>query len=333
MLRAALFALSICLLATSQAVAQKWAEDMFETTDHDFGMVARGSKAEVQFRFKNIYKEDAHVQSVRSSCGCTTASVTQSDLKTYDESAIVAKFNTVTHLGQGTATVTVVFDKPFYAEVQLHVKGYTRTDVVLHPPSVQFGTIDQGQTAEKRIVVDYAGRDDWTIVEAKSANAYVEANVEETSRTGGRASYELVVRLKEDAPNGYIKDQLFLTTNDRRTKQIPVMIEGKVTSAVSVSPGSLFMGVVEPGQKVTKQLVVKARRPFRILSVECDDDCFKFQPSDAQRAVHLVPVTFTAGDHPGKIQNKIRIQIDIGGESSAAEALAYAQVLDTSDGG
>ena len=34
---------------------------------------------------------------------------------------------------------------------------------------------------------------------------------------------------------------------------------------ITVSPTALFMGVVQPGQKVTKQLVVKGKKPFRIL--------------------------------------------------------------------
>jgi len=224
MFRHATFALCICLLATSPSQAQKWARDMFESTSHDFGTVARGSKAEFEFPFSNIYKEDVHIASVRSSCGCTIPSITKNDLKTHDKAAIVAKFNTVSHLGQGTATVTVVFDKPFYAEVQLNVRGYTRTDVVLHPPSVQFGTVDQGDSIEKRIVIDYAGRSDWTILGAKAANEFVDTQIRETNRAGGQATYELVVRLKEGAPAGYIKDQIVLTTNDRRTQQIPVMI-------------------------------------------------------------------------------------------------------------
>ena len=53
-------------------LAQQWAKDMFETTKHDFGTVARGAKAEFRFELTNRYLEDVHIAGVRSSCGCIT---------------------------------------------------------------------------------------------------------------------------------------------------------------------------------------------------------------------------------------------------------------------
>ena len=50
-------------------------------------------------------------------------------MKTYEKGAIVATFNTNSFHGQRGATLTVIIDKPFYAEVQLHVRGYIRSDV------------------------------------------------------------------------------------------------------------------------------------------------------------------------------------------------------------
>ena len=67
---------------------------MFKVTEHDFGTVARGAKAEYRFVFENLYLEDVHVAGVRTSCGCTTPSVENPLLKTYEKGAILAHFNT-----------------------------------------------------------------------------------------------------------------------------------------------------------------------------------------------------------------------------------------------
>ena len=66
---------------------------------------------------------------------------------------------------------------------------------------------------------------------------------------------------------------------------------------VTVSPASLFMGVVEPGQKVTKQLVVKGKKPFRILAITCDDKSFTFGSvaDKTPKTLHLVPGLFRGG--------------------------------------
>ncbi len=134
------------------------------------------------------------------------------------------------------------------------------------------------------------------------------------------------MRLKSDAPVGYLKDHLTLVTNDERAKEIPVDVEGQIVADLTVSPASLFMGVVQPGQKVTKQLVVRGKKPFRISSIECDDKSFSFKTPEASAAVHLVPVTFEAGQEPGKVTQKIRIQTDLG-EGVSSELNAYAEVV------
>ena len=79
--------------------AQEWAIKMFNVTSHDFGPVARGAKCEFRFQIKNIYEEDAHISSVKSSCGCTTPQLTKNDLKTFQTAEVVAEFNTRDFLG------------------------------------------------------------------------------------------------------------------------------------------------------------------------------------------------------------------------------------------
>ncbi len=315
------------LLVGSSASGQQWARKMFETTAHDFGSVARGAKAEYEFIFSNIYVEDVHVASVRSSCGCTSVRVKNDSLKTYEQSAIVARLNTPLFLGSRGATITVTFDKPYYAEVQLQVRGYIRSDVVFTPNSVELGELEEGAVLEKKLTVDYAGRNDWRIVDVRSGNPHLHAEAVETRRGGGRVSYELSVRTDGNLPPGYLRDHLVLVTNDRTYTQVPVAVEGRVLSGITVSPASLFMGVVEPGQKVTKKLVVRGSRPFRIVSIESDADCFEFDTTgeDTPKTLHLIPVTFLAGTDPGKVAHRIRIETDLGDEK-APSLSAFAVV-------
>ena len=139
------FAVIVCLALASSASAQEWANKMFNTLSHDFGTVARGSKAQFRFQVKNIYEEDAHISSVRTSCNCTTPQVTKQDLKTFETSEIVADFNTRDFLGQKSATLAVIFDKPFPAEVQLHVAGFIHGEVIMQPGALDLGTVDVGK--------------------------------------------------------------------------------------------------------------------------------------------------------------------------------------------
>jgi hypothetical protein len=321
---------SLTLLAAlpAQSPAQEWALKMFDSTAHDFHTVARGAKVIHRFKVKNLYEEDAHISGVRSSCGCTTPQIVKPDLKTHEVGEIVAEFNTRSFMGFKQATVTVTFDRPFPAEVQLSVSGFIRTDVVLQPGSVDLGTVDVGTAVEKKIAVTYAGREDWKILDAKTANPHFEVELVETGRGGGRVSYDMLVRLTKDAPSGYIKDRLLLVTSDDKGTELPVDIEGRVVSAFTVSPASLFMGVVQPGQRVSKQLVVRGKKPFRILSIDCNNNqSFSIDPPSEPKMVHQVPVVFTAGEKPGKITQLITVRTDQGDEA-VAKCTAYAQVVD-----
>ena len=307
-------------------MAQEWARKMFQTTDHDFGAVARGAKVEYRFKLNNIYEEDVHISSVRSSCGCTQPTIAKDSLKTYEEGAIVAAFNTHSFLGQRHATVTVTFDKPFYAEVQLNVSGYIRSDIVMTPGSAEFGNVDFGAKAEKKLSVTYAGRDDWKFLEVKPNNPHLLASFKETSRGGGQVVYELTVDLKSDTPRGYFKDQVMLVTNDQSASHVPVDVEARVVAEVTISPASLFLGVLKPGQKITKQIVVQGKKPFKISGVKCDAEGFEFKTSDAVKTVHVIPVTFTAGEKAVKFSKRIKIESDLG-PGVIPEILAYVQVL------
>lgn len=307
------------------ANAQQWAQKLFATTKYDFGSVARGSKAEYAFEVENVFKEPIHIASVRSSCGCTSPSITKETLKTYEKGAIVARLNTASFLGHRTATITVVIDKPYYAEVQLQVSAFIRSDVVFEPGAVNFGQLQQGSDGEAQIRVTYAGRENWNVVDVRSANQHLEVELSDPTRGRGQVSYLMTVRLKDDAPVGFINDQLTLVTDDVRNKMIPIQVEGRVTSLLDVSPASLLVGSLEPGRSVTKQLVVKSKQSFRIKDVYCDNPGFDFKlpASDQAKTLHLIPVTFTADAEPGPFSAKITIESDLG---HTAECLATGSI-------
>jgi len=325
-LRSAIVAICLVVVGSNVVAAQQWARKMFEITDHDFGVVARGGKVEFPFTFKNIYKEDLHVSHVRSSCGCTIPRVTRDTVKTYEESAIIAAFNTRTFQGQRSATLTVVFDKPYYAEVQLNVRGLIRNDISLQPESINLGTVASGSPVEKRLRIDYSGRGDWRVLDVLNNSSYLETKLVELSSPYGRTSYDLYVRLKPGAPEGIIREELMLRTNDSRGTEMPVCVEGRVLSELTVSPAPLLLGLVRAGESVTKKLIVRGTAPFRITDIDCGDDCFDFELSKASKPLHLVPVTFTAGDKPGKFSAKILLKTDL--ESGySPEVVAHAQVV------
>src|SRR6188768_148960 len=147
MLRNVVVAVLLFTLAPGFCSAKEWAQKMFAATNHDFGHVARGAKAEFAFEIQNLYEEDVHIADVRTSCGCTTPTVTKATLKSWEKASIIATLNTKSYLGQRNSTLTVVIDKPFYAEVPLTIAGYIHSDVDFQPGAVSLGDVALGASA------------------------------------------------------------------------------------------------------------------------------------------------------------------------------------------
>ncbi len=293
--------------------AQDWAKKMFKESTHDFGTCARGAKTEYVFELVNPYEEDIHIASVRTSCHCTTPSIYlgKDTIKTWEKGGVLAVFNTGSFLGQRAATITVTIDKPFRAEVQLKITGNIRGDIDVQPGLIEFASIDQGRPASTRVTITHHSRRDWVISDVRSANANLEVELADPVRQGSSTKYLMTVHLKEGAPPGPFQDQLTLVTNDAGSN-IPVMIQGNIVPPLAVSPATLFLGVLKPGQSVTKQLVVRSKQPFKISQVQCDNgDCFKFEVKDESKTLHLIPVTFTAGEGPAEVSAMLKIETNL----------------------
>lgn len=320
------------MLLAAAACGQDWARAMFDNkTTHDFGVVARGAKVEHRFTIENIYEEDVHIQSISSSCGCSKAEATKRTLKTWQKAEIVVAMDTRGFQGRKDSTITVVFDLPFHVEIQLHVHAYIRGDIVVRPGAAEFGSVCQGVGATRILTVSYAGRNGWRIERVESTNPNIEARIEESSRGDGKVGYRLTVRLLKSAVPGYIRDHLVLVTNDHnpRSARVPVAVEGLVTSALSVRPSPLLMGLAEVGRPVTRNLVVQGHSAFRILTVRSSDRHFKCRTSDQAKTLHIVPVTFLVDRSEaalGRAETTIRIKTDLPG-TAPVEVRASVRIV------
>lgn len=320
---------SLLLLAglwTTPCFAADWARKMFETTSHDFGMIAAGAKAEFKFTFKNHVVPDVHVARATSSCGCASVQIENDTLKTYEESAITVSVNSRSLRGRQSSTIIVVFDRPSYAEVQLNIKVYIRGDVVVEPTSLVFGEVELGAAENRSVTVTHYGNRNWRILDTKGSADYLETSLSEPEQHGSRVSYELKVSVGEGAPAGYIHEGILLRTSEGDDRQLRVMVQGRVVQEIRVGPATLSFGSLEPGVEATKRLIVFGKQPFRISSIETDCECFQFEiPDDTEpKKMHHIPVKFKASDKPGGFAKRIYVNTDRGEKS--ASVVAYVNV-------
>jgi hypothetical protein len=323
---------AVLSFVANACLAEAWVTKMFAETKHDFGTVARGSDTVYKFPAKNIYKQEVELLSVRSSCGCTSPTIEKKVLKTGEIAYVTATFNTRTFTGIHGATLTVEVrwkDNGSWrkGETQLRVDGNIRSDIVFTPGAVKFEGIDQGSRAEQKVVVTYQGRSNWKVVDVRGASDALEVELTQTQRYTGRVSYNLLVRLKNSAATGYFNEQLVLVTNDEENPRIPIYVTGKIVPQISVAPEALMLGSVIQGQQVSKRILVRGKTPFKILSIQSDDETsLQFKTDDQASERHIIDVVFNAKKDAGEVKIPIHIATDLG-DKFGASLTAYATIL------
>jgi hypothetical protein len=305
--------------------ADDWAKKMFVETSHDFRTVAKGAPAEYRFEFKNPYKETVRVASVKASCGCTTPSVTKNVVESQETGAIVAKFNTENNIGSKSATITVVFDKPFYSEVLLKIQGKIESDVTFTPSEINFGEIAPGEERVQEVVITHRGPEFWQIRDVLSNCKHVTVSIDKPMVTPEGTRYRMLVKTKNTFPPGAIQERLTLITTEQQFDSIDLAINGRVRSGLEVSPASLGLGTLKPGQMAEKKLVIRCESPFQVLSAKSDDPRFRFEIPQGKNKLHFVKVTFAADEATGNVSREIKIETDFGG-GRTAECLATVQI-------
>ncbi len=302
-----------------------WTDKAFPVKTHDFGTVAVASKTEFSFPIVNTTGSEMHIREVRTSCGCTTPTLSSNYIPAGGQGSLLARFNTPTFRGKKGATLTVVIDKPVYTEVLLKVNGYIRSDMVFHPGSVEFGTVQQGEAESGSTKVFYAGRSDWQVVDVRANQPWLIPTFQQLERGAGKATYELTVQVREDAPEGFFQDEVIVQTNDRSMPRIPLQVSGNVVTALTVSPQSIALGSLRSGQEVSQRLVLKGREPFAIKSIECAGWDVQFENTSDEKKVHIVNLKLKPNTAQGPQRASLVITTN-GDEAMTAKAILTADV-------
>ena len=306
--------------------AEQWARKMFAETHHDFGTVSRNAKTEHAFVIENSFDEDVHIAAVRSSCGCTNPVLNKKSLKPGEKAELVAQFNTRAFIGTKTAEITIVIDRPNYAEVKLTVGGTIRSDVVVQPGEIRFGEVDLGTSRSVDLKISHAGRRDWKILDIRGDSNFLEVRLDPVKRQGSMTNYVLHIRLKENASVGEILDELIVVTDDEKNDQFTLPVTGRIMSSLSVSPTYVSLGDVSQGKSLQQRLIVRGKTPFSITAIDCEDDRFEFPIPDGSKSLHVIPFVFKSEllneKDTGALKQKVVIHTSLGDEMNVETTIA-----------
>jgi len=304
--------IAVLFVTGTEVRAQAWADKMFKDgLVHDFGVVPRGAQLFHKFTITNIYAVKMEITSIRSGCGCVSATSATKILEPKQSTTIDVSMDGRRFNGVKTVALYITVGPEFVSTAELRVTATSRSDVVFNPGQISFGVVSQGQKAEQYVEVEYAGALDWKVTEIVAKDLPVEASIKETYRKPGQVGYQLQVAMKPDTKPGTIKDFIYLKTNDPTSPMISVLVEGTVQSSLTVSPAILALGTVKTEDMLTRRVVVKGSKPFQILGVDGLGDGVELGGSLNKEPAPVQTITFKcAFRQSGDFRKQLMIKTD-----------------------
>jgi hypothetical protein len=318
-MRKRFLALVVLVVLAASASAQGWADKMFpDGLSHDFGTVARGTQLLHKFKMTNIYNVRMEVTSLKSACGCVTATASRRVLEPRESTWIEIRMDARRFAGAKTVGIEVAVGPEYISKAQLRVSANSRADVVFNPGQVSFGTVTRGQAITQTIDVEYAGKLPWQVSEVVAKDVPYNVTIAELYREKGRlggagkVGYRLSATLKEDAPIGALTHHVYLKTNDPATPLVPVLIEANVQSALTVTPRVLSLGTVKTDTALTRRVVVRGNRAFRVTEVEGTGNGIELGATLASTEADVQFVTFKCQlDTAGQFKREMKIKTSL----------------------
>jgi hypothetical protein len=292
-------------VSTNARAGGGWAAALVSQTEHNWGTVERGAQLSHQFTITNPTGKDVRIKNVSPSCHCVSPMVTDYTIPPGGTSIIDARMNTSGFLGSKTVTITVTFDRPRRGELQLRVSTVSSGGANVASSEVDFGVATLGQKVEKKLILDFTGAVDRKIESVQFNKDKLTADFKELERTGDRVRYELTLVLPETLAPGQLEEKVLIRTNDPKTSETTVIAKARIEGQITMVPDTFKLNQLSPGDKLTRNVIIKGAAPFRIVQVNNTLGMFAVQSGGADKTVQMVSVTFTAPADPGAIPDHL----------------------------
>jgi hypothetical protein len=239
---------------------------------YDFGAVLNAVPVAHVFKIHNAGTGTLVIGGVQTSCGCTAAKPTKSQLPPGEDSDIAVTFDTRYDKGPATRTITVYTNDPAAKSIVLTIKGDVKVQVEATPAQVAFGDVKHGTDQTRQVLLNdlVAGTDpakalpEFKVQSITNASPHIK--VASARRTDGKAGGALTVTLLSTMPIGAFDDTIKVTTS---RAPVDITVFGNVQGDITVKPTQVSFGVVPHRQGTLRyvRLVNAGARPMKVTAV------------------------------------------------------------------
>jgi hypothetical protein len=212
-----------CLLLLTVSLAFATPRASVDNPTFNFGSIAQGKNVEHVFILKNNGDTPLTVGQVTTSCGCTVADVSSRNIPPGKRSDIRATFNSKNFSGRISKTIFINTNDPNTPVYTLAIKGTVIEEIEISPRQLNLGEIKIGTTKDALVTVENRGKQQLTLMSARSSMPQVAVLTGKTVvRPGGKATLDIKVSPRKD--DRFLGGYLNVTTDSPSKPQIIIPI-------------------------------------------------------------------------------------------------------------
>lgn len=278
---------------------------VFEEQNYDFGKIYIGDIVKHGFKFKNHGYGELIINNVKSSCGCTAALVSKSNLLKDEEGEVQIKFNPGRYVGKVTKSVTVNSNDQQKPSFKLTITGEVIEEVSVNPKHINFGIIRKGDSCTRTIEIKTIPELKTLIKKVESPNPYITI-MQIKSKVNSSYNYQITI-CKYDYI-GKFNGMVFVYTSSSKQERIDIPFSGEVIGDVTVYPEIISFGSIKKNQEVNRTVILNfVNKNIKIEKIEAMPNIINYTVSELNNNSKKIDVKLGNEITTGKITGSLTI--------------------------
>lgn len=199
-----------------------------EKSVHDFGTVTQGEKVDHLFAIKNRGDEPLTINQIRSSCGCTAATLSAKTISPGKSGDVKVTFDSTNFAGQVTKTVYLDSNDPRNPSTVLTMQGKVSEIIAVNPRTLNLGSLPAGTRKEVPLILENRGSKPFTITSVHSPMAAIVGTVREGKVSPGRTG-EIAVTVTVPREGRFLSGYLTIQTDNPLKREFVVPVYATIT--------------------------------------------------------------------------------------------------------
>ncbi len=216
-----------CFLLLAAAPALAAPMIAVEMPLHDFGTVTQGEKVDHLFTVKNRGDKPLTINQIRSSCGCTAATLSTKTILPGSSGEVRVTFDSSNFTDQVTKTVQLDSNDPRNPSAVLTMQGKILEIIAVAPHNLNLGSLKRGSRKEVLLTLENRGNRPFTVTSITSSHASIVGTVKGRRVKPGQRE-EIAVTVTVPHEGRFLSGYLTIQTDHPQKKEIAVPVYASI---------------------------------------------------------------------------------------------------------